>query len=227
MSTIYNGWRKWDFENRNHDKLYDQNDERVTFNHDVLFLPLHWIGEIRGWQDFTVTRPSWFIKDLTVRDAEALKIEAFLGLAIRMARDIAFLSLARTARIAPRLIFTSPLQLYSIADIYVGSLRAFLSFVPPPDSTWTTRGFFRGVNCTRDHLQTRERSCTCACARSRTQRGGRAASLCFFAGRGASRPSVDPARGASREITFSIFLSPRANEQAQTVSLVSFSQPAP
>lgn len=113
--------RKWDFENRNHDKLHDQNDERVTFNHDVLFLPLHWIDGIRGWQNFTVTRPSWFIKDLTVRDAEALEIEAFLRLAIRMARDIAFLSLAPTARIAPSapLIFTSPLQLYSNADIYI------------------------------------------------------------------------------------------------------------
>jgi len=47
----------------------------------------------------------------------------------------------------------------------------------------------------------------CTCARSRAQQGGQAASLRFFAGRGTSRPSADPARGASREITFSIFLS--------------------
>lgn len=138
MSTIYNGWRKWDFENRNHDKLHDQNDERATFNHDVLFLPLHWIGEIRGWQDFTVTRPSWFIKDLTVRDAEALKIEAFLGLAIRMARDIAFLSLARTARIAPRLARSSLLRRCnctrsqtSMSARCVPSSRLFHHQIPP------------------------------------------------------------------------------------------------
>lgn len=155
-----NDLRKWDFENRNLRRHHDRNDERRMLNHDVPFLPLHWIDGICGWQYFTITCSSWFIKDLTVQDAEALEIEVFLGRTIRMAHGTAFLffSPARTARIADAswlAHLASPFVPTVLdADIYitcVASLRAILSFFPS-GSTWTTRGFFRDSNCTRHHL---------------------------------------------------------------------------
>ena len=127
-------------------------DERRMLNHDALFLLLYWIGGICGWQYFTITCSSWFIKDLTVQDAEALKIKVFLGRTIRMAHGTAFFFSIRTARIADASWFAhlaSPFVATVLdADIYityVALLRAILSFLSSR-STWTLRCFFRSSN---------------------------------------------------------------------------------
>lgn len=184
---------------------------------------MHWIGEIRGWQDFTVTRPSWFIKDLTVPDAAALKIEVFLTMS--MAHGVLHLFLRREVRESRTrrgpLVSASPFDA-TVLDRrhlhYVAPLRAFLSFlrVPPGRYEASFAAAIARVTIYRRgpivYARVRERASDRPSERA--QHSGRAASLRFFAGRGTSRPLADPARGASREITFSIFLSPWTNEQA-------------
>lgn len=101
-----------------------------------------------------------------------------------MAHDIAFLSLARTARIAPRLAhlyFAVATVLYRRHLHYLCRVAACL---PLQVSSSTrlhlndARHLSRRQLHTRIIYKTRERSC--ACTRSRTQRGGRGGLLAFL-----------------------------------------------
>lgn len=140
-----------------------------------------------------------------------MKIEVFLGRTIRMAHGTAFFSLdtncanrgrvlARSSRFAVRCNCTRRRHLHY--------LRRIVACYPLVSSSRIHLDGAMLLSQQQLHASPFiDTSRLCTCARSRAQQGGQAASLRFFAGRGTSRPSADPARGASREITFSIFLS--------------------